>query len=115
MAIVIIKTQNDADFFRSFVLQTTDGMPIDLTGTTMEMMLRRHAKDEAAVLRLATDTGEIVFTDPRNGGFSVRIVQTRLVRLGIGDFDQSNILTRADGSKYRVWSGTLTNYPGPTR
>lgn len=115
MAIVIIKTQNDADFFRSFLLQTPDGTPIDLSGTTMEMMLRRHAKDEAAVLRLATDTGEIVYVDPLNGQFSVRIGQTRLVRLGIGDFDQSCILSLGDGSKYRVWSGTLTNYPGPTR
>jgi hypothetical protein len=114
VAIVNITTQTDADFYRSFALQTTSGAPIDMTGGTLEMMLRRHAQDEAAVLRLGTDTGEIVLTDAVNGQFTVRIAQDRLVRLGLGDFDQSNIMTRG-GYKYRVWSGTLTNNPGPTR
>jgi hypothetical protein len=85
-----------------------------MTGATLEMMLRRHAKDEAAVLRLGTDTGEIVLTDPVNGQFTVRITQDSLARLGLGDFDQSNIMSR-NGFKFRVWTGTLTNNPGATR
>ena len=52
MAIVNITTQNDADFCRPFALQATDGTPIDMTGASLEMMLRRHAADETAVLRL---------------------------------------------------------------
>ena len=114
MAIVNITITNDADFYRTFLWQTIVGVPIDVTGGTMEMMLRRHAADQAAVLRLATDTGEIVFTDPVNGTFTVRISQTTLERLGLGDFDQSNIFTRG-GYKVRVWSGMLTNNAGPTR
>lgn len=114
MAIVNITTQNDADFYRIFVWQTVALAPINLTGTTMEMMLRRHAADEAAVLRLATDTGEIVFTDAAGGQFTVRITQDALVRLGLGDFDHSNISTKG-GIKTRVWSGLLTNNPGATR
>jgi hypothetical protein len=80
----------------------------------MEMMLRRHAEDQVAVLRLATDTGEIVFTNPVIGQFTVRIAQDTLERLGVGDFDQSNIATNG-GYKIRVWSGLLTNNAGPTR
>ena len=114
MAIVNITTQNDADFNRLFALQTTDGTPIDITGATLEMMLRRHATDETAVLRLGTDTGEFVLTDPVNGQFTLRISQVTLVRLGLGEFDQSNILNR-NGFKVRIWTGTLTNNPGPTR
>jgi len=114
MAIVNITIANDADFYRTFVWQTIAGAPIDLTGGEMEMMLRRHAKDKASVLRLATDTGEIVFTDAINGQFTVLIKQGTLERLGIGDFDQSNIFTR-NGSKIRVWFGLLTNNAGPTR
>ena len=114
MAIVNITTQNDADFYRLFAIQSTSGSPIDITGATLEMMLRRHAQDEAAVLRLATDTGEIVVTDPINGQFSVLIKQDKLVRLGLGDFDQSNIMTLND-FKMRVWTGTLTNNAGATR
>ena len=114
MAVVNITTENDADFYRTFIWQTVALAPIDLTGGTMEMMLRRRAEDETALLRLATDTGEIVFTDPINGQFTVRIDQLTLARLGLGDFDQSNIFTRG-GYKVRVWSGTLTNDAGPTR
>ena len=114
MAIVNITTQNDADVYRTFALQTTAGVPIDLTGASLEMMLRRHATDETAVLRFGTDTGELVLTDPVNGQFTLRISQDILVHLGLGDYDQSNIMTRA-GYKLRIWTGTLTNNPGPTR
>ncbi|HEV8503732.1 MAG TPA: hypothetical protein VGR63_19325 [Casimicrobiaceae bacterium] len=114
MAIVNITTQNDADFYRTFLWQTLAGDPIDLTGGVMEMMLRRHASDQAAVLRLATDTEEIRFVDAPNGTFTLRIAQDVLARLGLGDFDQSNIFTRG-GYKVRVWAGLLTNNAGPTR
>ncbi len=114
MSIVNITTQNDADFYRSFRWETIAGAPLDLTGGTMEMMLRRHARDEAAVLRLGSDTGEIVFVNAVGGEFTVRIQQDALVRLGTGDFDQSNIFNR-NGYKVRVWTGLLTNSAGPTR
>jgi hypothetical protein len=114
MAIVNITVYNDADFYRSFAWQTISGTPLDLTGGSMEMMLRRHAKDEAAIMRLATDTGEIVVIDATGGLFSVRIAQDALVRLDLGDYEHSNIFTR-DGNKVRIWSGTFTNNAGATR
>jgi hypothetical protein len=114
MAIVNITTQNDADFYRTFSWQTIAGDPIDLSGGAMEMMLRRHAEDKAAVMRLGTDTGEIVFVDAPNGMFTVRIAQDALVHLGLGDFEHSNIFDRSN-YKVRVWSGTLVNNAGPTR
>jgi len=114
MAIVNITTQNDADFYRTFIWQTIAGAPIDLTGGSMEMMLRRRAEDAVAVMRLGTDTQEITFTDAVNGQFTVRVAQIELERLGLGDFDQSNIFTR-NGFKVRVWSGSFTNNAGATR
>jgi hypothetical protein len=114
MATVNITCENDADFYQAFQYQTASGLPIDLTGAALEMMLRRHATDQAAVLRLGTDTGEMQIYDPVNGLFTVLIVQSALVRLGLGDFDHSNIMTRV-GRKTKIWSGTLTNNAGPTR
>jgi hypothetical protein len=114
MAIVNITTYNDADFYRTFVWQTLAGVAIDLTGGTMEMMFRRRAADQVAVMRLATDTKEIVFTNPVSGQFTVMITQYNLERLGLGEFDQSAIFNR-NGYKVRVWSGTLTNNAGATR
>jgi hypothetical protein len=114
MAVVNITTYTDADFYRTFLWQTVSGSPIDMTGMELEMMLRRHAEDAEALLRLATDTGEIVLIDPVQGMFTLRIDQLTLERLGLGDFDQSNIATIGE-SKQRIWSGILTNNAGPTR
>jgi hypothetical protein len=114
MTIVNITVANDADFNRVFQYKTISGVPIDITGATMVMMLRRHASDEAAVLRLGTDTGEITLTDPVQGMFAIKIVQDRLERLETGDFAHSNVMTR-DGGKRSIWTGTFTNNPGPSR
>jgi len=114
MTVVNITVYNDADFYRSFAWQTLAGSPLDLTGGTMEMMLRRHAKDEVAVMRLGSDTGEIKITDPINGIFTVRIAQIELERLALGEFDHSNIFNR-NGYKVRVWNGLFTNNAGSTR
>lgn len=114
-AIVNITVENDADFARMFqYVMAASLTPINITGASLEMMLRRHAADETAVLRLATDTGEFVLTDPTNGFFSLTIKQSVLEQLATGSYDQSNIMTLG-GLKTRIWSGTLTNNPGPTR
>jgi hypothetical protein len=115
MTTVNITVANDADFYRTFQYCTVDTLvPIDISNSEMEMMLRRHASDKAAVLRLGTDTGEIQQIDPTNGIFTIRIEQVALERLGLGDFDQSLIMIRGPG-KLRIWSGKLTNNAGPTR
>lgn len=115
MAIVNITVENDADFYRTFqYVMASAGTAIDMTGASLEMMLRRHAQDAEALLRLATDTGEIVLIDPVNGLFTLLIRQDVLVRLGLGSYDHSNIMTQG-GFKTKIWSGTLINNAGPTR
>jgi hypothetical protein len=115
MAIVNITVENDADFYRTFQYVMSSSLtPIDISGASLEMMLRRHAADAEALLRLATDSGEIVLTDPANGFFTVYIAQLTLERLGLGSFDHSNIMTLG-GLKTKIWSGTLVNNAGPTR
>jgi hypothetical protein len=119
MATVDITAENDADFFQAFqyVVANADGSngpPIDMTGGTLEMMLRHDAADVTAVLRLGTDTGEFQITDPVNGMFSLFISQATLERLIVGSYDHSNIMTR-DGRKTRIWSGTILVTAGATR
>jgi hypothetical protein len=113
-ATVNITVTNDADFYQQFQYKTTAGASIDLTGSTMEMMLRRQAEDALAVLRIGTDTGEIKILNGSDGMFTVYIAQDVLERLGLGEFDHSNIMTRS-GSKTKIWSGVLTNNAGATR
>lgn len=119
MAIVNITVENDADFYRQFQYVQTNpdgsiGAPINVTGGSLEMMLRRHAADDTAVLRLATDSGDFVLIDPVNGFFTLLIRQTVLEHLGLGSFDHSNIMTLG-GLKTKIWSGTIIINPGPTR
>jgi hypothetical protein len=115
MAIVNITVENDADFYRVFqYMMAASGTPIDITGCSLEMMLRRRAEDETALLRLATDTGDFVLIDAVNGKFSLMIRQTVLEQLSLGSYDHSNIMTRG-GYKTKIWSGTLINNAGPTR
>ena len=114
MAIVNITVENDADFYRSFVYQTTAGVPIDLTGCDMVMKLRRHAEDATAFLTLSTDTGEIVITNGAGGQFTIMISQQDLLELSLGAYDQSLILT-INSIKKKIWSGSLVVEAGPSR
>jgi hypothetical protein len=115
MAIVNIPVTNDADFYRTFqYVMASAGTPIDMTGASLEMMLRRHAEDAEALLRLGTDTGEMVLIDPVNGLFTVMIRQDVLERLDLGSYDHSNIMSQGS-LKTKIWSGTLVNNAGPTR
>ena len=114
MAVVNITTQSDADFTRGFVYQMTDGTPIDLTGDTMRMGIRRHATDASEQMLLTTENGGIAITDAPNGKFTINLVYDELRRLAPGDYAQSLIRIH-QGRRLRIWSGTLTHAPGPSR
>jgi hypothetical protein len=115
MAIATITTQDDTDFYRSFTYQTTVGVPIDITGAVLVMMLRRKAPDVAAEMRLATDTGEIVITNPTGGQFTILITTEQMQKeLSYGAYVHSLIMT-LHGLDQRIWNGTLTHSAGPSR
>jgi hypothetical protein len=119
MAIVNITCENDADFNRGFLYQAIDSNgnvtgPIDLTGYTMQMGIRQNATDITEEMLLTTANGGLAITDPVNGAFTVLITQAQLVAMELGDYAHS--LIRMQGTaKLRVWSGTLTINPGPSR
>jgi hypothetical protein len=114
MAIVNITVENDADFHRQFAYQLVSGTPIDLTGNTLRMGIRRHAGDATEEMLLTTENGGLAISDAPNGLFTVLITQDQLVRLATGDYDHS--LIRIFGTqKLRMWSGVLTNNAGASR
>jgi hypothetical protein len=122
MAIVTITCENDADFMRGFAYQTllsdgvTAGPPVDLTGNTLRMGVRHHAADIEEDLLLTTENGALTITDAVNGKFTVWITNEQLVQLPLGTYDHSLIrIVTATGLQLRIWSGTLTINPGPSR
>jgi hypothetical protein len=90
MAIVNITVENDADFYRQFAYQTVDGDPIDLTGNTLRMGIRRRAADITEGMLLTTENGALAIVDPPNGIFTVRITQDQLVHLQLGDYARTH-------------------------
>ncbi|UEM11980.1 hypothetical protein J4G43_047325 [Bradyrhizobium barranii subsp. barranii] len=116
MAIVDITCENDADFIRGFVYQTTDTppVPVDLTGNTMRMGIRHRAADATEEMLLTTENGGIAITDAPNGKFTVWITQAQLLDLTVGDYEHS-LIRITGGLHLRVWSGTLVNNPGASR
>jgi hypothetical protein len=115
MAIVNIWTENDADFNRSFLYQTTSSVPIDLTGSSLRMMLRQNASDVTVWLSLTSDPGGgITIIDAPNGSFSVLITQAQLEQLPVNDYQHSLIMT-VGPQQTKIWNGTLTNSAGPSR
>lgn len=114
MAIVNITVENDADFYRQFLYQYTDGSPIDLTGNTMKMGIRKRAEDVVEEMLLTTENGGLAITDAPNGAFTVRITQPQLGQLALGDYEHS-LIRMTNGMFLRVWTGMLTNNAGPSR
>jgi hypothetical protein len=114
MVTVNISVENDADFYRSFAYQDIDNNPINITGCSMVMKLRRHAEDATAFLTLSTDTGEIVIVNGAAGSFTILISQEDLLELSLGPYDQSLIMT-LNGVKRKIWSGSLVVNAGPSR
>lgn len=114
MAIVNITVENDADFYRQFAYQMVSGTPIDLTGYTMVMGIRRLAEDVTEEMELTTENGGLTIIDPPNGVFTVMITQDQLVHLPLGDFEHSLIII-AGARRSRVWSGALTINAGASR
>jgi hypothetical protein len=114
MAIVNITCENDADFIHGFSYLYKSGGPVDLSGSTMRMGIRRRAEDITEDMLLTTENGGIIITDAANGQFTVNITQHQLEILAIGDYEHSLIRMTA-GMQLRIWSGTLTNNPGASR
>ena len=116
MTICNIFTASDSDFYRGFAYQDASGNPIDLTGSTMRMGVRKNATDTTEVLLLTSDYGGgIAITDPPTSGtFTVWITQAQLLDLQPDTYVHSLIRTIGP-LQLEMWSGTITHEAGPSR
>jgi hypothetical protein len=123
-AIVDITVENDADFYQLFQYTLVDGVtPVSLVGASFVMGVRRTAQDAAALFYVsstASAAGQITLWDAPNGKFAILIAKAILQRSPIGIFQQSLVCNLpAQGGQpavsQKIWGGTLTNNPGPSR
>jgi hypothetical protein len=115
MTVVNIITRSDSDFVRSFLYKTTEGTPIDLTGSKLEMMCRIKAHLPTVYLDLSTDNEKIELKPDISGEFKITIPVAELEILYAGEYVHSLIRLRPDLMREEIWHGTLTHTIGPTR
>jgi hypothetical protein len=86
-AIIDITIYQGATFRKSFTWLTGDpATPVDLTGATARMQIRKKASELTADVSLTTENGGIVITNAAGGAFEVLITP-----------EQSSAMTNAKG------------------
>lgn len=82
-----IEIEQGATFELVFIYQDEASNPIDLTGMTGRMQLRRQFKSEEVIISLTTENGRITF-DPYAGKITLTIAATDTAPLtGSGVYD----------------------------
>lgn len=111
-----LTTYTDSDLVESFIYQLVDGTPIDLTGYSLRMHVRKHAEDATALFECSTFNGLIWWNDIVGGAFTLQIPVAILVSLSPGTYTQSLIATQPVSLLRRdLWRGSLIHAAGPTR
>lgn len=96
-------------FIKPFQWKTGNPLlPVDLTGCTARMHIRRKLKDEAIAVDLTTENARIVFTEPLEGKFEIRLsaAETALFDFkgGVYDFE---IVYPGGEPVYRLFEGSV--------
>lgn len=82
-----ITIEQGATYALSFIYQDENGQPINLTGMTARMQLRRQFASDVALLSLTTENGRITIT-PLEGKITLSISATDTALLtGSGVYD----------------------------
>ena len=109
-------TYSDADLINSYIHKTAAGAPIDMTGYTLHLMVRKQANDPTAEFECTTQNGRIWWNDQVGGAFTLQIPLLILSVLAPGTYQQSLIAVQPVSLLRReMWRGTLEHAAGPTR
>jgi hypothetical protein len=105
------------DWIVGFQLKESSGTPVDLTGYTFRMMIRKHETDHEALVVLETPDNGIEIQEPAYyGKFLIWITRDKLARLYPGEYVSDMLYTRPDGVVQRMWDASpVMVYEGTTR
>lgn len=104
-----------ATFQTSFTWKTkSTGLPVDLTGYTAALQIRRTPKDVDPVVSLTSPSNGLVI-DPLIGKVSVEISAAQTASMTPGKYVWDLVLTSAALKKKRLVEGTATVDVGVTR
>lgn len=107
---------NNVDFSKSFIYQTSAGVAIDLTGSTLYMMVRTSpAAANPPLVSLSSPSTGITITNAVQGKFQIQITRAALAAIPVGIYVHDLIRLRPDTLEEQVWSGSLTITSGVYR
>jgi len=109
-------TYSDADLVNSYIHKTVAGVPVDMTGYSLRLMVRKQPDDPTAEFECTTHNGRIWWNDQAGGAFTLQIPIAILSILIPGTYYQSLIATAPNSLLRReMWRGKLEHSAGPTR
>jgi hypothetical protein len=107
------------DWVVPFIYTTDNGdgtfTPIDLTGSTIMMEVRRQETDNEVLVSVWSPSNGIVINDAVNGAFTVIIGRDSLVQVMPGEYVSDIVREMTNGFQERLWEGTATVVQGTTR
>ncbi len=106
-----------ATFIKPFQWKTGNPLaPVNLTGCTARMHIRRKLKDVDPAVILTTENNKIVLTDAGNGRFQIILTATETATFdflaGVYDFE---LVFPGGEPVYRIFEGSITVVPEVTR
>ena len=103
-----------ATFWQRLVWKDSDGAPVDLTGYSARMQVRKTISTEAVVVELSTSNGSISLQGVTGAiELHLRAAQTSALTGKAGVYDLE--LESADGTVTRLLYGDVTLSPEVTR
>lgn len=112
-----IKIYQGSTFTKPFQWKTGEpAAPVDLTGCTARMQIRKKVTDTTPVISLTTENSRIVLTDAANGKFEIRLTAedttSMIMTTGVYDFE---IVYPGGEPVYRLFQGDVEVAPEITR
>lgn len=91
--------------------------PIDLTGSTLKLEIRREETDNIALVYVASPDQGIAFynNDPTSGYFTITIDRSKLARLWAATFFADLVRLQPNGYQERIFEGSAIVATGTTR
>lgn len=115
----VMNVAKNEDWIVPFIYGSDDGhggtTPIDLTGSTLKMEIRRKESDNAVAVSVFSPDNGIAITGATNGTFTILIDRQRLSQLQPGDYVSDLVRELSNGTQERIWEGICTVVEGTTR
>jgi hypothetical protein len=116
-----VNIAKNEDWVVPFVYGSTDDLgaftPIDLTGSTLRLEIRKQETDKEALVWVdsGTEIGGIAITDADGGEFTITITRAGLAHLSAGTFVTDLVRVQPSGMVERIFEGPVTVVEGTTR